>query len=78
MVLKLDFKCKAMIIIYNRLFFGVVNAFAAQNKFVIDEISWCIREPAPHLKTEEMLNRRLNSKKPLNVSYLKEDVNTLN
>ena len=26
----------------NRLLFGVANAFAAQNKFLIDEISWYI------------------------------------
>ncbi len=34
-------------------------------------MSWYISEYTPNLKTEEMLNRRLNSKKPLNVSYLK-------
>ena len=55
----------------NRLLFGMANAFAAQNKFLIDEISWYIGEYTPNLKTEEMLNRRLNSKKPLKVSYLK-------
>ena len=55
----------------NRLLFGVAHAFAAQNIFVIDEMSWYISEYTPNLKTEEMLNRRLNSKKPLNVSYLK-------
>ena len=55
----------------NRLLFGVANAFADQNKFLIDEISWYISEYTPNLKTEEMLNRRLNSKNRLNVSYLK-------
>ena len=54
-----------------RLLFGVANAFADQNKFLIDEISWYISEYTPNLKTEDMLNRRLNSKKQLNVSYLK-------
>ena len=34
-------------------------------------MSWYISEYTPNFKTEEMLNRRLNSKKPLNVSYLK-------
>ena len=47
------------------------NAFAAQNKFLVHEISWYISEYTPNLKTEEMFNRRVNSKKPLNVSYLK-------
>ena len=28
----------------NRLLFGITNAFGAQNKFVIDEMSWYIRE----------------------------------
>ena len=55
----------------NRFLFGVVNAFADQNKFLIDEISWYISEYTHNLKTEKILNRRLNSKKPLNVSYLK-------
>ena len=55
----------------NRLLFGVANAFAAQNKFLIYDISWYISEYTPNLKTDEMLNRRLNSKKPLHVSYLK-------
>ena len=55
----------------NRLLFGVGSAFGEQNKFVIDEMSWYISEYTPNLKTEEMLNRRLNSKKTLNVSYLK-------
>ena len=36
----------------NRLLFGIANAFAAQNKFVIDEISWYISEYTLHLKTE--------------------------
>ena len=62
----------------NKLLFGIANAFAAQNKFVIYEMSWYISKYTPNLKTEEMLNRRLNSKKPLNVSYLIEDANTLN
>ena len=34
----------------NRLLFGVANAFAAQNKFVIDEISWYISEYTPNLQ----------------------------
>ena len=55
----------------NRLLFGVASAFGDQNKFVIDEMSWYIREYTLDLKTEEMLNGRLNSRKPLNVSYLK-------
>ena len=55
----------------NRLLFGVGSAFGDQNKFVIEEMSWYISEYTPNLKTEEMLNRRLNSKKPLSVSYLK-------
>ena len=37
------------------------------HKFVIDEMSGYISEYTPNLKTEEILNRRLNSKKPLNV-----------
>ena len=49
----------------------MANAFADQNKFLIDEISWYISEYTPNLKTEEMLNRRFNSMKPFNVSYLK-------
>ena len=48
-----------------------MNAFGAQNIFGIDEMSWYNDEYNPNLKTEEMLNRGLNSKKPLNVSYLK-------
>ena len=55
----------------NGLLFGMANAFGAQNKFLIDEMSWYISEYTPNLKTEEMLNRRLKSKKPLSVSYLK-------
>ena len=55
----------------NKLLFGAANAFGDQNKFVIDEMSWYIGECTPNLKTEEMLNRRLHSKKPQNVSYLK-------
>ena len=55
----------------NRLLFGVASAFTVQNKFVIDSTSWYISEYTPNLKTEEMLNRRLNSKKLLNASYLK-------
>ncbi len=55
----------------NRLLFGAQNAFGDNNKFVINDLCWYISEYTPNLKTEEMLNRRLNSKKPLNVSYLK-------
>ena len=51
----------------NRLLFGIVNAFGAQNIFGIDEMSWYISEFNPNLKAEEMLNRRLNSKKPRNI-----------
>ena len=36
----------------------MANAFVAQNKFLIHEISWYISEYTPNLKTEEMLNRR--------------------
>ena len=74
MDLKLDFNYRE--ITMKTVLFGIDNAFGDNNKFMINGLCCYISDFTPNLKTEEMLNRRLNSKKPLNVSYLKKEMPT--